>query len=164
MGSIASTGPREGMTRAQVGGVTGLLSVVPPEHRTLREGDCVGCDQIVATTARELNCGWWIIGHPGFSRYDPGSTKHRAWFPADVTVKPKEHLARNRDMVKLGLALLATPAGPYVKGAHSGTWYTINYALRIGRPVAVIWPDGQLELMPLSFATVTEFDRLGWAA
>lgn len=66
------------------------------------------------------------------------------WAEYDVTVLPaKGYLERDRDIVDACDHLLATPEGP--RKPHSGTWYTIDYALTHSKPVTVIWPDGKIE-------------------
>ncbi len=66
--------------------------------------------------------------------YDPQAT----WLPA------KEYLERDRDIVDATEALFATPDGP--ERAKSGTWYTVRYAVKTGKPVYICYPDGFLEL------------------
>ena len=58
--------------------------------------------------------------------------------------KAKPYHARNRDIVDSSDYLMATPDGP--RRPHSGTWYTIDYALGLGKPVAICLPDGGLDV------------------
>jgi len=65
-----------------------------------------------------------------------------------VTVLPaKPPLNRNRDIVAATTGLVALPRQlteppPLQSG---GTWYTINYALRLNRPVVICYPSGKVE-------------------
>ncbi len=54
----------------------------------------------------------------------------------------KDYHTRNRDIVNDTDELLATPDGPF--RPHSGTWYTIVYALKQGKPVTICMPDGTI--------------------
>lgn len=54
---------------------------------------------------------------------------------------PKPFLLRNRDIVDETVLLFALPDGP--ERLRSGTWSTIRYARRLGRPLALCWPDGE---------------------
>jgi hypothetical protein len=152
MSSIGYTGPRSGMTREQVGQMTYLLHRVPKLFRTLREGDCIGGDQIAAMTARGL--GFHIVAHP------PTKDRYRCWFPADTCLQPRPYLDRNQDIVDVCAALLATPDGP--PRPHSGTWHTIDYARRVERPTAVIWPDGRIDLRDYGEPGKAMLVRIGW--
>ena len=51
---------------------------------------------------------------------------------------PKPYLDRNRDIVDACEVLLATPDGP--ERLRSGTWSTVRYARKIGKPVEVRLP------------------------
>lgn len=140
MGSIGFTGSRGGMTRDQLDMLTLLLVGVHPPYRTLRHGDCVGADATAAATARRL--GFHIIGHPGYPNRPDPHNPWRAWFPSDVTFKPQPFLHRNRIIVNRSTVLLATPATFDPPRGRSGTWFTINYAVAVGKPTYIIRPDG----------------------
>ena len=152
MGSIAVTGPRTGMTSPQVSGVTKLLHSVPQLYRTLREGGCVGADHIIVEIARDFR--FRIVEHP------PVKKDHRAWATVDEWLPPLPYLDRNRVMVDTCSALLATPG----EKRSRGTWYTIDYAARIEKATALIWPDGRIELRPYGPIGEAVFTRLGWVA
>lgn len=56
----------------------------------------------------------------------------------------KPYLVRNRDIVDTCDKLIALPRGPK-EWLRSGTWATVRYALKIGKPVTICWPDGRIE-------------------
>lgn len=60
---------------------------------------------------------------------------------ADVVHEPRPPLERNRDVVDASDVLLACPGG-MAEEQRSGTWATIRYARKAGKPVVIVWPDG----------------------
>lgn len=135
---VGFTGTRNGMTRAQRDVLDGLLRGFYPDFSPtqLDHGDCVGSDA-EADEAGHL-FGLYVVVHPpvdealrAFCRY------------ANETRPAKTHFARNRDIVDETDHLVATPA-TMQEEAFGGTWYTIRYARKRGKPVTVIWPDGSV--------------------
>lgn len=129
------------------------------QHRTLNlfmfdndidqahHGACVGSD--LAFHGCALNYGVPIVVHPpleeAYLAWECLTATHEVYEPEpDITVlERKEYHERNRDIVHACDNLLATPNGP--RRPHSGTWYTIDYALKHKVPVVICWPDGTLE-------------------
>lgn len=130
---LGFTGTQRGMTGQQKHAFGCLL--VTKETGDFHEGDCIGSDFEAATIAR--GAGWRIIGHP------PLVAAKRAFFPADVDWPAAAYLDRNKNIVNRSQEMIATP-GEFVEQLRSGTWSTIRYARRIGRPCHVILPDGRL--------------------
>ncbi len=64
---------------------------------------------------------------------------------ADETLPAKTHFARNRDIVNSTDRLLATPPCRPLPD-KGGTAYTVNFCRKAGKPVCVIWPDGDVEM------------------
>lgn len=130
---LGFTGTREGMTTAQYRQFGVLIATSPPEM--FRHGDCVGSDAqahgLVRTTRAVIHV------HP------PTSPAKRAFCDGDVIWLPRPYIDRNHDIAERCDHLIATPKGP--EELRSGTWATIRYARRIGRPVTIIWPDGSME-------------------
>lgn len=108
----------------------------------LHHGACVGSDAVAHMFG--LRYGLHITVHP------PKDTKlidvKAVMTRTDlVTVlPPKLYHDRNRDIVNACDMLIATPDGP--RRPHSGTWYTVDYAMRQGVPVVVCLPDGIIDL------------------
>ncbi len=111
--------------------------VVDLQPTDFHHGDCVGADDEAATIA-DAN-GAYVVCHP------PIENKLRAFNPCSLNVRPaKTHFARNRDIVNETDLLIATPCEDKQQ-AFGGTWRTITYAMKVGKPVKVIWPDGRVE-------------------
>jgi hypothetical protein len=103
----------------------------------LHHGDCVGADKEAHDLAK-LKFGIWTIAHP------PLNTKLRAWCEADEVREPDEYLVRDRHIVDDTDELIATPA-TFSEVARSGTWATVRYAKLMGKPVTMIYPDGEVQ-------------------
>lgn len=102
-------------------------------------GDCVGADEYAAVEAYKLK--WRIVTHP------PVRNLLRANFAnSDEEREPKHFLERNHNIVDETDRLIACPEGP--ETMRSGTWATIRYAKKMGKPVIVIWPSGTVEYLP----------------
>lgn len=56
---------------------------------------------------------------------------------------PDEPLARNRTIVRRGDRLLAFPATEEEE-LRSGTWMTVRFARKLGRPVTIVTPSGKV--------------------
>lgn len=126
------TGTRTGMTEAQLAWLATTLERGAPVHH----GGCVGADAQMHHHA--LAVGSEVTVHPPINPKLRMPDDPRAlWLPA------KDYLARDRDIVDSTDLLLATPDGP--PRPRSGTWYTIDYATRTGKPVIICYPDGTVE-------------------
>jgi len=137
---IGFTGTRKPLTPAQIERLTSVLTAEGERHPgavTFRHGDCVGADAAAHAIARQL--GFCIVLHP------PTNNSLRANLNAECSTvwKAKPYFERNRDIVDYSDCLVACPEGPETQ--RSGTWSTVRYALRVGVPVVVVWPDGRLE-------------------
>ena len=134
---LGFTGTRKGMTGLQVNKFHQLVQELDPSR--LVHGAAPGADlQAHDICYREKNIylevwpaigaktpDWDALGHPNFTR------------PA------KPPLDRNHDIVNHCDLLIATPAD-VVEQLRSGTWATIRYARKIGRPYMIIRPCGQV--------------------
>jgi hypothetical protein len=138
------TGTRHGMTPAQKATLRSLLTS-GEQPSEFHQGDCVGADDEATEIAYEL--GIRIICHPPIDATDRAQNDH-----FHVLKEPKTHFARNRDIVNETDHLLATPfdSKPLT---HGGTWYTIDYAKKKGKPVTIIWPDGTTRSSTLNVFT-----------
>ncbi len=92
-------------------------------------GDCIGADY----QAHWIVCGKMVIHvHPPVDKKKAaGLSGHYRW-PA------KEYLLRNRDIVDACDLLIAAPSGP--EKLRSGTWSTVRYARKVGKPVHILLP------------------------
>jgi hypothetical protein len=132
-------------------GFTGTRTPLPPEQHAalegilrgharagrccLHHGDCVGAD--AAAHAIALALGMWIVLHL------PTASRLRSFCKdAHESRTPRPFLDRNKDIVDESSVLLACPAGP--EELRSGTWATCRYARKVGRPIVIIWPSGEI--------------------
>lgn len=131
---IGFTGTRDGMTPAQQSRA-GLL-LLELGATDLHHGDCCGADDHIDQIGREL--GLMIHLHP------PIDPTRRAWCNFQdmcMVYAPKRYLERNQDIVNAVSAMIATPK-EMTETLRSGTWSTIRYCRRQGKPLYVVWPDG----------------------
>ena len=142
---IGFTGTRHGMTVAQGATVNGLLAYLGSSgiHIAIRQrdaahahsGDCVGAD--AEFHALCVAHGLWTVGHP------PVDQHHRAHCQYDEVREPLTHFARNRAIVDESTVMFATPHEAHHQ-TRGGTWYTIDYANKIGKPLLLVLPDGSV--------------------
>jgi predicted Rossmann fold nucleotide-binding protein DprA/Smf involved in DNA uptake len=78
-----------------------------------------------------------VVGHP------PQDSRKRAFCVCDSSYPPKPYLARNHEMVMVTDRLVVVPKRQ-IEEVRSGTWATFRYALKLGRPIYVVWPDGTI--------------------
>jgi hypothetical protein len=102
----------------------------------LHHGDCVGAD----AQAHQIACAalFRIISHP------PTNPVKRAFCKADEEREPRPYLERNYVIVRDTELLIACP-GELTEQLRSGTWSTVRYARRLGRPVVLVFPDGTVK-------------------
>lgn len=133
---IGFTGTRNGMTRDQNDTVMSILIHLGRPFIG-HHGDCEGADENFHNIVKCLQMP--IVIHP------PVKQDHRAGcLGASEIREPKSHFARNRDIVNETDLLIGVSVAPY-RLDKGGTWYTIDYARRIGKKTIVVWPDGTTE-------------------
>lgn len=131
---VGFTGTQEGMTSLQRQFVYDeVMAMLPAEAH---HGCCIGADY---EFDRLLGATWVkaVVGHPPSNTVKMASDCH-----CDAFRDPLPYLARNRNIVDETDWLIAAPKGPEVQ--RSGTWSTVRYARRLGRPVTIVWPDGNV--------------------
>lgn len=101
-----------------------------------RHGDCIKADATAHEIMRAIRPEVHIHGHP------PDNPIKRAFCAFDSVSEPLPYLDRNKAIVRAANRLLAMPHG--MEEARSGTWFTIRYARRLHRPIAIFWPDGSI--------------------
>jgi hypothetical protein len=111
-----------------------FLADLRDKYVWLRAGDCVGRDYQVSWMWK--NFGGYVHGHP------PLNSAKRTFFPFDTQEDPLPYLERNKKMVDNSELLLALPIG--VETLRSGTWSTVRYARKLGKPIVIIWPTGSI--------------------
>jgi len=129
---LGFTGTRNGMTAAQKDAIIEFLRLNTPEMAL--HGDCIGAD---ASFHWLLPKTTQVLIHPG------GGLDHplRAGCAASVIHPVKPFLERNHDIVDACDHLLACP-GETTEQTRSGTWATIRFARKVGKPLTIVWLDG----------------------
>lgn len=131
MEHLAFTGTQQGMTPAQRQRYNQVFAELRPAW--LHHGDCVGAD---AEAHDDSFSDTRIHIHPC------NIPSKRAWkFHYHKREKELPPLERNRVMVDVSEALVATPKG-MEEELRSGTWATVRYARKQQKPVHIVWPDG----------------------
>ena len=138
---VGFTGTRAGMNEDQHDNLVTIMRLFEPTRAT--HGDCVGADKQFFDIANSL--GIETESRPGKSKRfqsQSATSAFRAFTDSDLKHAPEPYHDRNRKIVDRCHILLACPAR---RNGRGGTWYTINYAIEIGRPVIIIHADGKLE-------------------
>lgn len=140
---IGFTGSQEGPSYRQTAYLRVLLQGFQMvfAETALHHGDCVGADLEAATVANSL--GIPLVMHP------PDIDDKRAFadslFVHEHIWYPKRYLARNHDIVNQCDILIACPK-EFLEVQRSGTWATIRYARKKGKPILILdWFGGILK-------------------
>lgn len=130
---VGFTGTRRGMTGSQWASLTALLKAFCQRYDRVEfhHGQCIGADEEAASIAKELGC--WIVSHP------PTNQKAISNFAFDEARAPRPYLQRNNGIVNEADVVLAAP-GEIEEQLRSGTWATIRYARRSGKPAEILYP------------------------
>lgn len=136
---VGFTGTQVGMNNAQGMSVKNVLFGLQRSFWG-HHGDCIGADAQFHVICRsfQLLCGG-VTGHV------PDNDKKRAFCQFDVEAEPREYLVRNRDIVNVSDIMIATPRQADEQPFGSGTWYTVRYARRVKKPLALVLPSGRIE-------------------
>jgi hypothetical protein len=125
------------MTRGQTVSLNGWwqsLDVTEFHH-----GACVGADADAVSCCQNYTTAS-IIAHPCNLTKCVSVPSLRASNHAHGEKPP---LDRNRDIVDAADILVACTKGS--EELRSGTWSTIRYARKCGKPIVIFWPDGTME-------------------
>lgn len=133
---LGVTGTRRGMNAAQLDAFRewlGQYAAIDEMHH----GSCAGADVQAAQLVHALFPACHIVSHPG-----PDGDEWRTLSGVDnETRKPCTHFLRNRHIVYECDHLAGFPY-EMEEQQRGGTWYTIGYADKLGRPTTVFWKDG----------------------
>jgi len=135
---ISFTGTRKGMTERQKSELSVLLIGLAPALYGVKNyfthGGAHGADTDAHEIAMLNNCEVFIM---------PGSESQSLyWFDTmrfRNCYSPKPYLERNRDIVEDGEILIAAPKS-LIEEIRSGTWATIRYARKMGKPIIILDP------------------------
>ena len=151
---VGYTGTRHGMSPAQLDHVIRLVTgLYKLDELTAHHGDCVGGDNefhdVMTRFARA------IVIHAPVDRANRaycdrdqprGDNRH------DTIVMPaKTHFARNRDIVIASSIMIAAPYEPIYQ-TRGGTWYTVDYARKMGKPLALVLRNQRVAYVEFSGA------------
>jgi hypothetical protein len=130
---LGFTGTRNAITLPQSAQLPTTFRYLKPTE--FHHGDCIGADNAAHTLAV------WLDIHP-IHIHPPSNPIFRAFCHGDVMHPEFDYLIRNHMIVDQTEHLLAVPNGP--EEQRSGTWATVRYARKIGRPVTIIMPNGAI--------------------
>ena len=130
---IGFTGTQKGMSDAQCESLYQVLCHL--NGTTFVHGDCVGADE-QAYDIVALGSLMWTVARPCTIAAKRANTK------SDEIHPPKPPLERNHDIVDQCHVLIACPDGP--ERQRSGTWATVRYAIKQGKPIVVVYPRGEI--------------------
>jgi hypothetical protein len=135
---VGFTGTSKGASPAQLAEVEERLKKLKEEgFDEFHHGLCLGADEQAAIIAKRL--GFRVIAHPGTPK-DPTNTMYRSdWTGSDETREPKPFISRDQDIVDETERMIATPL-TRVEITRSGTWTTVRYARKQGKPIDLILP------------------------
>ena len=142
---IGFTGTRSGMSDKQKKEVRRLLAnILSTDEVILIHGGCVGADTDFHNIAREFGDSFYIRVFPGHFKNDPKNTKYKGNYEdADEIKESQTHFKRNRDIVDNCDLLIATPFHSnqidFIEFKKGGTKYTVDYAIKINRPIEIIY-------------------------
>lgn len=145
---VGFTGTQTGMTPEQITEVDMLLF----DNLTTscaHHGDCIGADAQFHKLSR-LN-GLELHGHPPIN---PSKRAFCEFYSTEMVEEEKEYIERNHDIVNMVDWMIACPAG-FEEELRSGTWATIRYARKTGRPGYIVWPDGEVTDINESYGRVS---------
>lgn len=137
-GETLANGRYGGMCIKQKNEVSRFLKENKGEITEVHHGGCVGSDKQFHDMCLAL--GLKIIVHPGYSTRNPGDKRYRAELEGNYSeMSARPYYSRNRDIVRTCDVLIATPREAEGSG-NGGTWYTIEYAKGLNKPVITFLP------------------------
>ena len=145
--TIGFTGTRKGFSDKQREFVIDELNHVDDfqifGEVTVVHGGCIGSDEDFHRLVKEHYPQFKVHVRPGYSSNNPNDLSNRFdYSDADKIYPPKSHFSRNRDIVESSSMLWGTPPTE-VNLNKGGTWYTINYGLKVDNCVLYCTPDGK---------------------
>lgn len=135
---VGITATRKGLSGAQ--DVQARAALVTMGVLRLHHGDCAGGDEAMHVAARKFGIAVEI--HPP---NNPVLRAHCKALPGEKVWPEKPYTDRNRDIVDAVAFLLAMPENELGEYRRSGTWSTVRYARRVGRPGIIVRPSGRVE-------------------
>lgn len=126
---IGITGTRYGLSDHQKKKFLEYINSPDVKFSELHHGDCIGVDAEIAKIVSVTFPDCFIVCHP------PKDEEHRAFTKFNHKMRePKTHFARNRSIVEETDLLLVFPLTDEHQ-TRGGTWYTHDYAKKVGKPI-----------------------------
>lgn len=138
--SVGFTGTRHGMTKPQSLKVFSALHNGVSVYSDAHHGCCMGGDAEFHEMC--LILGIPIKGHPpSLDRF-----RDKSLYGFIDLATPNDYHTRDRHIVRSSDFLISAPLtrDPV---PHSGTWYTTNYARKKRKPVVMVYPSGETEIV-----------------
>lgn len=133
--TVGFTGTRQGLRDPQAATVRRLLTtfwlLAQGQARQFDHGDCTGADADAHAIARQT--GYTVHTHPML-----GAGEHAAHTDADLRHDPLPPLTRNHVIVDVSTVMIAAPGTLNEQPRGSGTWATIRYAKKVGKPLFIV--------------------------
>lgn len=147
MNTLGFTGSRfqppfHRMPPSQLFALVDWLTLHKPSE--VHHGCCLGADaEFHDAVLSNLAEGWCrrVFLHPPLN--DASVAKLSTLDLRVVTLYPEPYLDRNRSIVDASERLLACPSGK--ETLRSGTWSTVRYARKVGKPVTIITTSGEVQ-------------------
>lgn len=138
--NVCVTGTRFGMTPAQRVRLYSFVDTYRDKITSFHHGLCRGVDVEARDIVSQALPKVPIHAHPG----PDGDEWQGDALVKEVLHEGKGHFARNREMVELAEVVVVIPK-EVERQEKGGTWYTHDYALKRGKRVVLITPEGVLQ-------------------
>lgn len=131
---VGFTESREGLSWRQWCTLERIIPYLGMEE--FHHGDCRGAD----ANAHDIVTEKPTLGFRGVVVHPPKERHYRAFRRGVENREEKPYLERDRDIVDECDLLIAAPLfrDGTQRASRSGTWYTVNYARRLGKPVIIL--------------------------
>jgi hypothetical protein len=140
IGHVGFTGTQKGWTlRQRDATIDVLLKLRASGFLWMHNGDCIGADKLAYFIW--INSGGKVFGHV------PDNDDKRFFGIYNEEADPKPYLERNKEIVQASDIVVGTP-GERTEVTRSGTWATLRYCKKIGRPRILVFPSGEVERLP----------------
>lgn len=143
---VGFTGTRDGLTNIQLGWLYTTLET-GKDGGTITEvhhGACVGADWAVHQAALGVDLKVHVWPPVNLKYAAPECLRSRL----EVTIHPNmPYLDRDRQIVSATYGLVALPKQDEQpeRLLWGGTWYTVDFAERMNKPVIICYPNGVVE-------------------
>jgi hypothetical protein len=143
---IGTTGTREGLTNQQLAWLATTFETGKQDGTIaqVHHGACIGADAAVHAQALELEIPIHV--------WPPINQKYAAVgcfvpHPLVTVHRAMQYLDRDRQIVSAAYGLVALPKHNEQpeRMLWGGTWYTVDFAERMGKPVIICYPNGVVE-------------------